>query len=213
MLFSYYFPLDLLKGHSNKPDQEEPFYYGAGHVHALEQRHLKVEELARDLQLHGFGALFFCEKFSLLVYPTETEDWSFLDEHYIKEINSPVSLRFVMFRPIPEFIGCKTREVNIQDNDEPLINRFFRETYNLDYKAFVPGEKKGSALDIDTFFMLYPTSKKDEHDLIVSFLEANKATVYSSYTPSAWDYILREVPNTIILVSKLQAFWIKALRL
>ena len=178
-----------------------------------------MDEVAHDLKLHGYGALFFCERFSLLMYPTETEEWSFLDEHFIREVNLPVSLRFVIFRPLPEFMDYKEGKASAKDdsleliNDEPLINHFFRETYNIDYKTLVPEEKKSFAFDNDIFFLMYPPFKKEEHDLVVLFLETNKATVYSAYTPGSWDYILKEVHDAIILVSIRRISCIPTLRL
>ena len=144
----------------------------------------------------------------MLVYPTETAEWAFLDKHYIPEVKLPVSLRCVVFRSIPEFFDDKTGELSIKNDslklvdDAPLMNRLFRETFGLEYKALVSREKKGSDVDHDTFFIIYPSFKEDEHDLIVSFLEANNATVYSSYTTGAWDYVLKEVHDAIILVSE-----------
>ena len=178
----------------------------------LPARQYKIDELADDLRFHGFGGLFFAKGFSLLVYPTGTEEWSFLDRQFIQETESPISLRFVMFVPKPEFLSLGTSEILSEDsplklsNDEPTINRVFREAYQIEYKTFALGEKKGSEAREDAFFIMYPPFKKDEHDLLVTFLEANNATVYSSYTPGAWDYVLREVHNAVILASMVQTF-------
>ena len=198
-------------------NQDKPLYFGAGHVHVLEYRQEAADELAEELKSHGLGGLYFAKEFSLLFYPTGTDEWSFLDAHFVKEAQLPVSLRFVMFLPIPEFFGLRAIETPVGDSPigllegEPAINRLFREAYQIDYKKLVIDDNKSEYIHEDTFFIMYPPFKKDEHDLLVSFLEANRATVYSSYTPGAWDYVLKEANHAIILASKVQIVQLQVL--
>ncbi len=84
---------------------------------------------------------------------------------------------------------------------EPPINSAFRAVYNIEYTKLVSSNaKKGQ--DPNTFFIMFPPSCDAEHDLFVSFLEANGATVYSARTPGSWEFFTSKIDAGVILVCK-----------
>lgn len=174
----------------------EPFWDSKASIHAM----------AVTLNAHASGGLYLQQQFALLVYPTGTADWAFLDPEV--EASPKLGLKVIMrgpllqpFEDLPDGPLQDQLPVNLMPLlDEPRIITVFRHLANIDYKTLIPQNARKNK-DPNTFFLMFPPSRKDEHELVVKLLEANKATIYSSYTLGSWDYFTSHVDAGVILVS------------
>lgn len=162
----------------------EPFWDSNASIHAM----------AVTLNAHASGGLYLQQQFALLVYPTGTADWAFLDPEV--EASPKLGLKVIMRGPLQDQLPVNLMPLP----DEPRITTVFRHLANIDYKTLIPQNARKNK-DPNTFFLMFPPSRKDEHELVVKFLEANKATIYSSYTLGSWDYFTSHVDAGVILVS------------
>lgn len=84
--------------------------------------------------------------------------------------------------------------------DEPKITTVFRHLFKIDYKTLISQNARKTKI-ANTFFLMFSRSCIEEHELIIKFLEANGATIYSSYTPGSWNYFTSHVDAGVIIVS------------
>lgn len=162
--------------------------------------------MAVTLNAHASGGLYLQDQFALLVYPTDTADWAFLDPEI--ESSPKLGLKFIMRSPLLQPLqdlpyGLLQDQLLVNPMslpDEPKINTVFRHLANIDYQTLISQNAKKTK-DPNTFFLMFPPSRNDEHELVVKFLEANKAIIYSSHTPGSWDYFTSHVDAGVILVS------------
>lgn len=81
------------------PAYKEPAAY-SGYLAPFPQAEENISKMAEALRVHVSGGLFMANKFILLIYPSGSEDWTFLDDRL--PICPPEAvLRFVMRTPIP----------------------------------------------------------------------------------------------------------------
>jgi chromo domain-containing protein 1 len=165
-----------------------------------------IQAMAATLNAHASGGLYLQQQFTLLVYPTGTADWAFLDPEVkaSPKLGLKVIMRGPVLQPFEDLLDGPLQDqlpVNPAPlPDEPRITTVFRHLANIDYKTLIHQNARKNK-DPNTFFLMFPPSSKDEHELVVKFLEANKATIYSSYTPGSWDYFTSHVDAGVILVS------------
>lgn len=179
-------------------------YFGAGHIVAFPQTAAAVETMAENLKIRAAGGLFFTKHFMMIIYPTGVGAWGFLDG-IPGGTSTEACLRFVMRSPVahmleddPEF-AASDQQMTIQDG-EGSINAMFRNILHIEYSRLMPQVANQSDDSSKSFFLVFPPSHEDEHDLTVKFLETNDATIYSSNTLGAWDYFCNYVNVGVVLV-------------
>ena len=160
--------------------------------------------MAENLKIRAAGGLFFSNHFMMIIYPLGVDTWSFLDG--IPGGTSPQAcLRFVMRPPVRHMLEDNL-EMAASDLRHPVsdggsgVNAMFRNMFRVEYHRLIPQAAKQKDGNPKTFFLMFPPSHEDQHDLIVKFLEANEATIYSSNTPGAWDYFCNFVNAGVVLV-------------
>ncbi|MCJ1307166.1 hypothetical protein MMC25_000812 [Agyrium rufum] len=204
--------------------EHERMYLSAGHLFSFTHLEPVFLRLARSLEHDHLGALFFADNFTLLVYPRLAEGWDFIDTRFRKqhdpthpsdppdELDPGVVLRFVMISPRNDLITPLPHESTTSGEPtlitgEPAVNALFRTAYSIEYSALLPvmpakrlDDKRMKGVDGTLFFLLYPQSKLEEHDLLVRYLAANNATICSSFDSGAWDYFVRSTRLGTILI-------------
>ena len=186
--------------------------------------------MAETLKVHVSGGLFLANEFSMLVYPSGSEDWTFLDDK-LPACPSEAVLRFVMRKPFPELMNEEPRkpllvsaEEELEDGslglieEEPVdietvrstisirhgesnINTVFRIMYGVDYSRLVAPTTLAKGTEMHNFFLIFPPSKEPERDLVVDFLQQNKpSNIFSYETKGAWDYFSTRVDAGVIIV-------------
>ena len=162
--------------------------------------------MANTLKLHDGGGIFFTPHFTLLIYPAGRESWKFLDAVFPSD-SQEADLRFVMRTPIPELLQHtilerQTHSIASIMEGETSPNALFRQYFGIDYARLVPPAKKKSERST-TFFLMYPAELQEEHEVLIKFLNANNATIYSSAKTGSWDYFTNAIDAGVVLVSDL----------
>ncbi|KAI9876031.1 MAG: hypothetical protein M1830_007486 [Pleopsidium flavum] len=169
----------------------EPFWNTASAINAV----------AETLKTHVSGGLCFQDEFVMLAYPAGMPDWDFIDAGMPPP--PKVSLQFLMRSPLSPPIHDWS-QLPLEDtkvlisSDEPRIITVFRHLFNIEYKKLVSQNSKKN--QDPNIFLMFPPSCNDEHDLVVNFLEANGAVIYSSRTKGSWDYFTSCVDAGVVLI-------------
>ena len=179
--------------------------------------------IVETLKMHASGALLLSNEFSMLVYPSGSEDWSFFDNK-LPSCPPVAKLRFVIGRPYPELmregppkpLSEPTEEAGFVEEEELLnleyvrstvtlresecnINAVFRNVYNVDYSRLVASTTPMKTTETPSFFLIFPPSKVDERNLLIQFLQHNKASdIFTSETKGAWNYFSTHVNAGLI---------------
>jgi len=78
--------------------------------------------MAETLKMHVSGDLFMTKKFTMLVYPSGSEDWTFLDDQ-LPTCPPEAVLRFVMGKPCPRLMK--------EEPQKPLSDSIEQEPRNI----------------------------------------------------------------------------------
>ena len=184
--------------------------------------------MVETLKLHVSGALLLSNEFSMLVYPSGSEDWTFLDSK-LPTCPAAAALRFVIRRPYPELMteslpkplsGLAEEPILEEEEEEPPvaietirstisvgegesnINLVFRDVYNVEYSRLIASTTPVNTDEMPSFFLIFPSSKVDERDLLIQFLQYNKAKdIFSHESKGAWDYFVARVNSGVLIVN------------
>ena len=164
-----------------------------------------VEVMAETLKSNVAGGAFFHKDFTTIVYPSASEAWRFIEEDFPSDL-PPAQLHCVVCRP---FIGSLLQNTNRSVNAQMIltmegekgVNVFFREQFGIDYAKLVPGSANRKNDQPNNFFLMYPQSASEEHEVVVNFLRANNTTIFSSYTAGSWEYFCTCINGGVLLVS------------
>lgn len=181
-----------------------------------------VGKLAEILKLHVSGALCHLNRISMLVYPTFSEDWDFLDRNLppVPKVALRVVLRTPLQNNIEELTGSNARrqkikkrvrkkgqEVNI--GGEQGINAAMRILYEIEYSRLIQQAPPRISSECAKFLLLFPKEAKDEHHLVLQFLSANNAQEIYTYDPdrndATWNYFRMNVEAGVIIAHS--SFW------
>ena len=177
--------------------------------------------MAETLKMTVSGGLFLGTEFSMLVYPSASQDWAFLDGK-LPAYPPESALRFVMRGPLPELmqeqsskllLGSVGEEytdvetmlsaISIKDG-ESSMNAVLRIMYDVDYSRLAAPSTLGKTTDTQTFFLIFPPSKGAERDLVVQFLQHNNASeILVHDTKGAWEYFATMIDAGVIIVNQL----------
>ena len=180
----------------------------SGQIVPFPQSAIKVAEMADTLEMHVSGAVLFAKDFSMLIYPTGTEEWQFLDET-LPTVAAGTRLNFMMRKPIPGMDAALTHvPAKIIDPSELSENStadVFNAFFNINLARIVPSIDPKNGVDPKKEFSVFLMFHSDpiyneEHNFLYETLSKNNATVYSSQTPGAWDYFTHNVEDGTILV-------------
>ena len=188
--------------------------------------------MAETLKTHVSGALLLSNEFSMLVYPSGSDDWSFLDDE-LPACPPETVLRFVIRQALPELMKVESQHSLSGSTEEPgerspisaedeaidistvrstitipdgegNINVVFREFYNVEYSRLVAPITQAKTTEMHSFFLIFPPSKEVERDLLVRFLQHNKANdIMCNETKGAWDYFSNRIDAGVIIVCQL----------
>ena len=178
-------------------------YYGAGHIVPWPSNQSIMDIMTDTLTAYDAGGLFFSPGYSLVVYPSGVNSWKFFDDRFI---DSPqAGLRFVMFTPIPELLNHTTLKMAQIGNSptpefESEANVLFRQFFGVKYTNLL---WQGNTNNVrkDSFYLMYPTELEDEKNVIIRWLEANTAKIYTSFVVGDWDRFTSSVEAGVVLVS------------
>ena len=162
--------------------------------------------MATTLNAHASGGLYLQDQFALLIYPSGTADWAFLDPEM--QASSKLRLKFILRSPLRQqsqvlpqgLLENQLPTTPMSFPNESKVTSVFRHLFNIDYKTLIPQNAKTSK-DLNTFFLMFPPSSADEHELVVKFLEANGAIIYSSHTPGSWHFFTSNIEAGVVIVS------------
>ena len=156
----------------------------------------------------------------MLVYPPNSEDWAFLDQHF-PEVPA-VGLRCIIRTPMQpsdaegtagriEKLSKRQKKWGKQitfEAGEPIINTVMRNVYEIDYQRLIrhdtpaPPGKKSDGLKI---FLLFPKERRTEQEVILQLIDANGASEVYAYdedkNDGVWEYFSRTVVEGVIIVS------------
>ena len=175
--------------------------------------------MAEVLKMNASGGLFLEKDVSILIYPSATDDWAFLDEK-LPVHPSEAKLRFLMVGAFPELIYDEpidhlvgtidrntsnteaiTPTTSVKDG-ESGINAIFRVMYHIEYSRLAAPTTLAKTSDMQNFFLIFPASKDKERDIVIQFLEHNKASnIFIFDIKGAWEYFSTRVDAGVILVS------------
>ena len=187
--------------------------------------------MVETLKMHVSGALLLANEFSMFVYPSGSEDWTFLDSK-LPTCPPATTLRFLIRRPYPELMDEKlpkplsdsTEErPSLQEEEEeeecPIdfetircttsveegennIDAVFRNVYKVEYPRLIASTAPVKNKQTPSFFLIFPPSKADERNLLIQFLQHNKASdIFSHETKGAWDYFVTHVIEGVLIVT------------
>lgn len=169
----------------------------------------------------------------MLIYPVGAEAWSFLDKD-LPKLQGATLLRFIVTKPLPaewakdhtEILhdGLQKQSYNsisqaVVSNPDSAITKIFQRVFGIEYERLLSGQDPVFFL----FFLpsgceayeLDPEEREKlmlrtsaEHDLVVEFLQANGAEVYStqavdscdSIADKAWSYFCEYFLSLHILI-------------
>ena len=205
-------------------DQNTAQIFGAGYVVPRPQQAATINDLAGFLTLHVAGAFFHATDFTLLAYPVSTEDWAFLDDRLPHIPSNQIQLRFIIrtliqdvgiSRAVPDVLKSdlekklvkKGQAINIPGESD--INTVMRILYSISYQRLIQQAPPHKSSESARFFLLFPKEAKDEHDLVLQFLDTNQALEIYSYdedrNDSVWPYFCHNVECGVLIVHS--SFW------
>jgi len=197
-------------------------YHGSGFVVPFHKSVAEVGAFAEVLKLNVSGGVFLSNEFSMIIFPTNSEDWQFLDRQFLPVPG--VALRFVVRAPI-HYVQAKASEHSsrrqkvekriikrgktINVPSEQGINTVMRILYEIDYSRLIQQAPPKISAECSKFFLLFPREAKDEQDLVVQFLSANNALEIYTYDPNsndaAWSYFYQSADAGVIIAHS--SFW------
>lgn len=178
-----------------------------------------INDLTEALRINVSGALYHSDRFTMLVYPPNSEDWAFLDQ-YLPSLPT-VGLRCIIRTPMQRFDTesadgriekiRKRQERNGKqitfEAGEPVINAVMRNVYEIDYQRLIRHDKPEKISNGFKIFLIFPKERRTEQDMILQLIEANGAAEVYAYDENkndgVWEYFSRSVVEGVIIVSVL----------
>ncbi|KAL8844132.1 MAG: hypothetical protein Q9176_001538 [Flavoplaca citrina] len=183
-------------------------YLGSGWIVPFPQAIEYVDRIGRFLAEYSSGALFFADKFSLLLYPARCVAWRFLDDGLRCNPSSEAKLRFAIFTPQRQLQKYdKTSSTGSDLVTQPTgaqllhINRVFQTHFDLKFSRLVAPLSDKKTLSTDTFFLLFPFAAREDCNLFIEWIQANStaATIYRFGERGAWDHFHKSNENGAII--------------
>jgi hypothetical protein len=162
--------------------------------------------MAEILKSQASGAIAYAEKFSVLIYPTNSglESWDFLNELQPR-VPEGTLLRFVIRKPLPppepaEVDLTGSEKLLLLTDGESNISTVFRHVLGIEYERLIKQPTPEKTAESNNFFLFFIGVEK-EFFLMCRFLSAHGAKIYSWDDEGAWEYFCNHVEAGVILVS------------
>ncbi|TKA24007.1 hypothetical protein B0A50_06898 [Salinomyces thailandicus] len=154
-----------------------------------------TEGLAEFCKLHAAGMVAVDDRYTLLVYPSNAEEWRYLDASTVSLPNT--ALRFRILPPIGELdfqrraqpVGASLTVGHAETTHDE------RDLLGLNDSQLIP-----RGLDRPVF-ICWPEDQPDELQLLVYHFQSAKCKVYTASTAGAWNFFrdkYSKSPSTII---------------
>ncbi|RMX77129.1 hypothetical protein D0869_10120 [Hortaea werneckii] len=145
-------------------------------------------------RLHSAGLVAMKDEYTLLIYPRNADEWSFLDSGSTGVAKAP--LRFRLLPPLPDFDrGESTQYSRNLLSMQQSGNTVGESLLGLDEANLIP---KGADRAV---FICWPEQQRADIKLIAQYLQGLKCRVYSSNDSGAWEYFRHKyskAPSTVI---------------
>lgn len=164
-----------------------------GEVTASDMDEALLSSLIEYLTLNGTGFVISNQDFSLMVYPANSPDWSFLSKEPGRS-----GLRFYVQSPIPANQSDDKASTAVIGLDKSAVETVCENLLDIsEEKLFsAPGNRK---LD-KVVFLMFPREYADETRLLTRYLLQIGARVYRATTPGAWQYFRLKCESAVILL-------------
>ncbi|KAI7273490.1 hypothetical protein KC345_g6991 [Hortaea werneckii] len=172
------------------PDQSWP----SGTIMPLTDSQGAAANIVEFCRLHSAGLVAMNDEFTLLIYPRNADEWSFLHSSSTGVAKAP--LRFRLFPPVPDFDrrGSTQHSRHLLSMRESA-DKVGQSLLGLDEANLIP---KGADRAV---FICWPEQQRADMKLIAQYLQTQKCKIYSSSDPGAWEYFRHKygkAPSTII---------------
>ncbi|RMY14988.1 hypothetical protein D0868_01145 [Hortaea werneckii] len=166
----------------------------SGTIVPLSDSQAAAAKIVEFCRLHSAGLVAMNDEYTLLIYPRNADEWSFLDSGCTGAARAP--LRFRLLPPLPDFDRGQSTQysrnlLSMQQSaitvDESLLG--------LNEANLIP---KGADRAV---FICWPEQQTADIKLIAQYLQGLKCKVYSSNDSGAWEYFRHKyskAPSTII---------------
>ncbi|KAI7157844.1 hypothetical protein KC349_g5278 [Hortaea werneckii] len=172
------------------PDQSWP----SGTIMPLTDSQGAAATIVEFCRLHSAGLVAMNDEYTLLIYPRNADEWSFLDSGSTGVARAP--LRFRLLPPLPGFDrGESTQYSRNLLSMQQSANTVGDSLLGLDEANLIP---KGADRAV---FICWPEQQRADIKLIAQYFQGLKCRVYSSNDPGAWEYFRHKyskAPSTVI---------------
>ncbi|KAI7527830.1 hypothetical protein KC331_g16090 [Hortaea werneckii] len=172
------------------PDQSWP----SGTIMPLTDSQGAAATIVEFCRLHSAGLVAMNDEYTLLIYPRNADEWSFLDSGSTGVARAP--LRFRLLPPLPGFDrGESTQYSRNLLSLQQSANTVRDSLLGLDEANLIP---KGADRAV---FICWPEQQRADMKLIAQYLQGLKCRVYSSNDLGAWEYFRHKyskAPSTVI---------------
>ncbi|KAK5137116.1 hypothetical protein LTR08_001125 [Meristemomyces frigidus] len=144
-----------------------------------------ADKLAECCKLHASGLVSRLDRYTLLIYPSNSEEWQFLDSA-APPVGPTTSLRFRMFQPIANFDQTKsatTLDPELAEYPASVITG--KALLGLDLSSVLQRPPDQRVVE-QKLFMMWPLYRSDELAVLVQYFQDLKCKVYHSGIPGAW---------------------------
>lgn len=141
------------------------------------------DKLAKCCKLHASGFVSVQDRFTLLIYPSNSDEWRFVERTNLPTAPK-TSLRFCMFPPIQDFdpkatVAAVAEPVSLQLSAAALVSKAL-----LSFDSSRVVDKGGD----QKMFIAWPAHRTQELMVLVKYFQGLHCKVYHSGTPGAWAY-------------------------
>ncbi|KAI9657014.1 MAG: hypothetical protein M1821_003180 [Bathelium mastoideum] len=158
---------------------QKPVELAKGEISTDSGRSPDMDAFVRHLRLQSSAALFFHQRFTMVLYPAEDQEWNFL-----ASVEKPIAnskLWFFIHEPVAEPLPWLGQITSLEQNsraESPVIT-LFREVFGITPEGlFTWRNRKSPPQPIDrNVFLMIPACYADEIALLRKFFAACKAKV------------------------------------
>ncbi|KAL0940660.1 chromo domain-containing protein [Colletotrichum truncatum] len=144
-----------------------------------------VDRAAERLRLGSLGATCFHEDFSVIIYPTECEDWKDVMAEADADSPKKVTLKYFIYKPYQFAIKpLPERKVTTVESRDVRLS-ILQNLLHLDYHQLTPHSLQGVH---HNFYLIFPPSREAMLDTLSEWLhiENPSCRVFSTKTPGDW---------------------------
>ncbi|KAF7194335.1 Chromo domain-containing protein 1 [Pseudocercospora fuligena] len=159
-----------------------------------------VDALTDLCKLHACGLIARPDGYSstMLIYPSNAEEWKFFDQDS-PSVSTECVLRFRVFQQLSALDFTSLESLPDLDSEKPQhVARIGKDLAMLDRDTFLHG-------DIRTVFLMIPPG--DELDVYRAYFHDLECKVYHSATPGAWEYFKKKNQKLAVFLHASVPVW------